>query len=94
MPKTKATRFTRIFNSSLGPGVTLEHAEPIERGGRTMAYIDYDESGENAAVVCFFPDRSGQRPYAKRSAAAAEGIVHRHLAKLGYEPGVPVNVDP
>jgi hypothetical protein len=89
MTPTNANKFKRIFNSTLGPGVTLEHAEPIELGGRTLAYIDYDESGGNASAVCFTPWQSGQRAYAKRAAAAAEGIVHRHLAKLGFDPGEP-----
>lgn len=85
----EASEFDRL-EGRFGPGRTVEHRTGH---GETLAYIDYDEDRTTAAVTVFTPSTGHSREYGRRAAAAAEGIVLRHLKKEGYEPGEPRQVD-
>jgi hypothetical protein len=84
----EATEFERL-PGRFGPGRTVEYKSM----GQTLAYIDYDEDKKTAAVTVFTPSNGYSREYGRRPADKAEGIVLRHLAKEGYTPGEPRQVE-
>lgn len=82
--ETIASEFDRLDNGRFGPGRSVEHRTGY---GETLAYVDYSEDRTTAAVTVFTPSTGHSREYGRRPAAAAEGIVLRHLKKEGYTPG-------
>ncbi|QWY81960.1 helix-turn-helix DNA binding domain protein [Arthrobacter phage Sicarius2] len=73
--------FERLAESVIGPGYTTLY---VTERGDTLAYIDYDEHEEAAAVTVFDPTTSKSRSYDLRTIDRALAIVLRHIAKLGY----------
>lgn len=73
----ETTEFERMDGSG---GMTREYRDAH---GHTIAYVDYSADKLSAGCTVFDPYTGHAREYCLRSAAKAEAIVGRHLAKLG-----------
>ncbi|ALY09710.1 hypothetical protein MARTHA_57 [Arthrobacter phage Martha] len=87
-------RFSRIENSTLGQGETVEYFDAASQ--QLIAYVDYNEDGSEAAVKLFAPGSTmrGTSRYDERPADKAEGIVNRHLHKQGYNEPIEAAEQP
>lgn len=72
---------TREFPNMRG-GLTREYLDG-RSVPQTLAYMDI-LMGTRADVTVFDPSTGRSREYLNRDIVKAQGIVERHLAKLGY----------